>query len=63
MRTETVLILERQDMRLDSKSKSAEEITRYDIKEFQKFNTANLVLFLDENGDCKILKSRYGKVK
>lgn len=61
MREETILILEREDLKEMSIGRDLFRLTFLDTKISEKVMRNNgIILFIDENGDTKILKNRYG---
>ena len=62
MRTEEILILDREDLVEKAKSKKVSDINAYDIKgTIKPFCNNGFVLFVDDDGSTKLLKNRYGK--
>jgi hypothetical protein len=61
MRIEGVVIFERKDLFLDYKNKNFLDISFTDIRQPRElFDRACLVLFIDNDGETKILKNKYG---
>lgn len=61
MREETILILEREDLKEMSIGRDLFRLTFLDTKISEKVMRNNgIILFIDENGETKILKNRYG---
>jgi len=62
MKEDKVLILEREDLNKGCEKLSISSITYYNFKVSvnQKCLSHGLVLFIDDNGQTKILKNRYG---
>ena len=63
MRTETALIIEREDINQENRTKPMSEINREHIKFSPKpFDQAGVVIFIDDDGTSKILKDRLRKI-
>ena len=55
-----LLILNRKDLILNSKEKDMFDIKISDIKDsLEPFKKSEMVVFVDDNGNARILKSRY----
>ena len=62
MRDETILILDRTDLTVGSRFRTTDliNITSFRVRP-EYLNRFPIVLFMDENGNTKILKNRYGQ--
>jgi hypothetical protein len=62
MRKEEILILDREDLIISNHNKSFQDIIFQDFKiSIEKLYNVGIILFLDADGQTKILKNRYGK--
>lgn len=61
MRKEETLILDRDDLINSSRDKTIADINFMDFKiSLKPAREVNIVLFMDDNGESKVLKNRYG---